>query len=133
MNLLLKREPSSQYSTLGTLYLDGQLFCFTLEDVVRDVKIPGETAIPAGKYEVILSFSHRFQRTLPELLNVSNYKGVRIHPGNRAVDTEGCILVGLSKDRDYIKSSRQAFAKLYLRIQEAVNKGDKVFIEIMNG
>ena len=130
MNLLLLRDKSSEFSTIGELFLDKQHFCWTLEDVVRDIKIPGETAIPAGIYEIELTFSHRFQRILPLLMNVPDYEGVRIHPGNRALDTEGCILVGLSKSRDFISSSNVAFAKLYLRIQGAINKGNGVVIEI---
>lgn len=130
MNLLLLRDKSSEFSTIGELFLDVQHFCWTLEDVVRDIKIVGETAIPAGTYEITLTFSHRFQRILPLLMNVVGYEGVRIHPGNRATDTEGCILLGLNKSRDFISSSKVAFAKLYLRIQDAINRGEKVMIEI---
>jgi hypothetical protein len=78
--------------------------CWTLEDVIREVpgqpvenwKIFGETAIPSGTYQALLNFSQHFQRDLPELLNVPGYAGVRIHGGNTAVDTEGCILVALN-------------------------------------
>lgn len=130
MKLLLLRDKSSEFSTIGELFLDERHFCWTLEDVVRDVKILGETAIPAGVYKIELTFSHRFQRILPLLINVPDYEGVRIHPGNRASDTEGCILVGLAKSRDFVSSSKVAFAKVYLRIQDAINKGEDVTIEI---
>lgn len=130
MKLLLLRDKSSEFSTIGELFLDERHFCWTLEDVVRDVKILGETAIPAGVYKIELTFSHRFQRILPLLINVPDYEGVRIHPGNRASDTEGCILVGLAKSRDFVSSSKAAFAKVYLRIQDAINKGEDVTIEI---
>lgn len=130
MKLLLLRDKSSEFSTIGELFLDERHFCWTLEDVVRDVKIPGETAIPAGMYKIALTFSHRFKKTLPLLIDVPDYEGVRIHPGNRASDTEGCILVGLTKSRDFVASSKVAFAKVYLRIQDAINKGEDVTIEI---
>lgn len=130
MNLILIRGKSSEHSTIGELFLATQHLCWTLEDVVRDVKIPGETAIPAGVYKIVLTFSHRFQRSLPLLLAVPDYEGVRIHPGNRASDTEGCILVGLAKSKDFVSSSKVAFARVYLRIQDAISKGEDVTIDI---
>ena len=83
--------------TIGKLYVDGQYFCDTLEDAVRDVKIAGKTAIPAGTYKVITSFSNRFCKIMPEILGVPNFTGVRIHSGNTAADTAGCVLVGENK------------------------------------
>jgi Family of unknown function (DUF5675) len=88
MLLEVKREPSAFGCTLGNLYVDGQYECFTLEDVVREVpeeavekwKVPGETAIPVGTYDVIVTLSNRFQRLLPLLMKVPGFEGVRIHP-----------------------------------------------------
>jgi len=117
MQLLLKREKSSEFSTIGSLFVDGVFECYTLEDVVRDKKIYGQTAIPAGTYKVSISFSNRFKRDLPILLNVPNYEGVRIHPGNTSADTEGCILVGESRSKDFIGNSKKAFDKLFLKIK----------------
>ncbi len=94
MNLKLLRKTFTEESTIGVLSVNGTAECFTLEDKVRAVKIPGKTAIPAGIYEVTITFSDRFQKPLPLLLNVPNFAGIRIHPGNTAADTEGCILVG---------------------------------------
>ncbi len=102
MNLRLIREPSFNGATLGSLYVDGHRFSETLEDEIREQpgvpvrvwKIPGETAIPEGRYRVGLSPSARFKMVLPILLDVPGFTSVRIHGGNAAADTEGCILVG---------------------------------------
>lgn len=130
MELTLVRDPSSLVSTIGRLAIDGIFECWTLEDVVRDgPKIPGKTAIPAGRYEVVVTFSQRFQRPLPLLLGVPHFTGVRIHPGNTDADTEGCILVGRTKGENFIGESRSAFSLLFLKLQQAVQR-EKVFIEI---
>jgi hypothetical protein len=99
MKLTLKRTAKKPTYTIGKLYIDGTYFCDTLEDTVRPagVKIPGQTAIPAGEYKVVLTVSNRFKRLLPEILNVPDFIGIRIHRGNTYKDTEGCILVGLNK------------------------------------
>jgi hypothetical protein len=87
------------------------------------------TAIPAGTYEVVINFSERFRRPLPLLLNVPNFTGVRIHPGNTDEDTEGCILVGKAKQPDLIGESRVAFEGLFTKLQDAAAR-EKIFIEI---
>jgi hypothetical protein len=132
MNLRVQRNTFTDASTIGELSIDGQFECFTLEDNVRPVKIHGETAIPAGKYEVTITFSERFQRQLPLLMNVKNFEGIRIHPGNTAANTEGCILVGTTKTADFIGNSRAAFNALFPKIEAAL-KQEKVFIEVVGG
>ena len=102
MFLEIKRFEYGTNYTIGKFYIDGVYHCFTLEDAVREVegqpveswKIKGETAIPKGTYKVVLDFSTHFQKTLPHILNVPGYEGVRIHQGNTDKDTEGCILLG---------------------------------------
>ena len=89
MELSLKRLWLSETTTVGTLAIDGTFECYTLEDKVREKKIKGITAIPAGRYKVIITESPRFKRPLPLQLNVPGFEGVRIHPGNDAGDTEG--------------------------------------------
>jgi len=81
-------------TTIGKLYLDGELFSWTLEDVVRPewIKIPKHTAIIKGEYKVTTSYSNRFKRIMPELLNVPQFTGIRLHGGNTHLNTEGCIL-----------------------------------------
>jgi hypothetical protein len=129
MQLQLTRKVFTDESTSGELSVDGAFECFTLEDTVRAEKIKGETAIPAGTYEIAVTFSNKFKKLLPLLLNVPNFEGVRIHPGNTPDDTEGCILVGQTEAEDFIGSSKLAFAPLFGKIQDAI-KSEKVFIEI---
>jgi hypothetical protein len=130
MDMLLTREPSSDECTLGELSVNGEFECFTLEDKVRPVKIKGMTAIPAGAYEVVVTFSERFKRPLPLLLNVPNFDGVRIHQGNTAKDTEGCLLVGKKKGKDAVLQSVLAFDALFAKIVEAAGR-EKIFIQIV--
>jgi hypothetical protein len=132
MNLKVLRKTFTQKCTLGDLLIDDVFECFTLEDCVRPVKIKGITAIPAGAYEVVINFSERFKKPLPLLLNVPNFDGIRIHPGNTDRDTEGCILVGQTKQVDSIGDSRKAFQALFSRMQEAAQK-EKIFLEVVNG
>ena len=130
MELRLKRDPSTANATTGELWLDGLVECFTCEDVVRPVKIKGETAIPAGRYQIKITPSARFKRDLPLLLNVPNFEGVRIHTGNTAEDTEGCILVGQEMLADGVTHSRDAFAHLFPKLRAALDAGEEVWISI---
>lgn len=133
MKLNLKRTEFTDISTIGELSIDGNFFCYVIEDSVRELKdlnndgdfddngegkIFGYTAIPIGEYEVILSYSNRFKKILPEILNVKGYKGVRIHPGNTSVDTEGCLLVGYTKSKNFVGNSRNAFNDLMIKLKE---------------
>lgn len=132
MNLRVLRKTFTEESTIGELSVNGAFECFTLEDKVRAVKIHGKTAIPAGIYEVTITFSDKFKKPLPLLMNVPNFAGIRIHSGNVAADTEGCILVGKTKSANAIGSSRVAFKSLFAKIEVALKK-EKVFIEVVGG
>ncbi|SEL11402.1 DUF5675 family protein [Nitrosovibrio tenuis] len=129
MELQVKRTDLTDESTIGELSVNGQFECYTLEDKVRPVKIAGKTAIPAGRYEVIINFSQRFGRPLPLVLNVPDFEGVRIHPGNTDEDTEGCLLVGDTKKPDFVGDSRVAFERLFKKLQIASGK-EKIYLEI---
>jgi hypothetical protein len=131
MELQLIRTERSGNSTIGELSVDGKFECYTLEDLERPVKIKGDTAIPVGRYEVIINQSQRFGRLLPLLLNVPEFEGVRIHPGNTATDTEGCILVGETKGEASIGQSRAAFQQLFDKLKIALER-EKIFIEIVS-
>jgi hypothetical protein len=129
MKLDLIRKEFTTTSTIGDLLIDGKFYCYTLEDMVRNKKIKGITAIPYGTYEVIINFSNRFQKQMPLLLNVPNFEGIRIHNGNTSEHTEGCLLVGFTKSRDFIGNSKSAFAQLMPKLQAGLKQG-KVFITI---
>lgn len=131
MQLTLKRKIYTTNSTIGELSVDGKFECFVLEDPVRPEKIKGETAIPAGTYGIIVTQSPRFKRLLPLLEDVPNYEGVRIHTGNTAANTEGCLLPGKTKSTDFVGRSRDAFNSLFPKINSAAKKGEKVSIEIV--
>jgi len=119
MKIDIKRLHKCENSVIGELTVDGLWECYTLEDVEREVKIKGETAIPKGTYKVIINESNRFKRLLPLLLDVPGFEGVRIHSGNTNHDTEGCILVGRTRSNDFIGQSRKAFDKLFEKMKKA--------------
>lgn len=136
MELELKTVFKDDEYTIGKLYIDGEYFCDTLEDTVREIKpdgtgkIKGMTAIPAGKYKVILNMSPRFKRILPRLLNVPHFEGVLIHRGNSAKDTDGCILVGKNTKKGFVLESAKYEIALIARLQDAVKLGEEITIEI---
>lgn len=128
MTLRVIRERTTAEATIGRLFVAGEPFCWTLEDAIRDVKIKDRTAIPAGTYEVRLTHSPRFERILPELLHVPNFVGVRIHAGNRHVDTSGCVLVGRQRGSTFIGQSQLALGALMAKLVEATD-GISITIE----
>ncbi len=135
MNLVLRRETVTELSTAGRLFVDNVFECYTLEDIVRleGQKVYGKTAIPAGKYKVVITQSARFKRDMPLLVDVRGFTGIRIHSGNTAEDTSGCILVGSYREgADVIRGSGSAFGNLYRRIQNALAWGENVEIEVFN-
>lgn len=138
LRLLLRRRPSGPVSTIGRLFdiskFETETFlCFTCEDVVRTKKIKDITAIFAGLYEIVITLSARFKRKLPLLLNVPEFDGVRIHPGNTAENTEGCILLGEGTDGTAVSGSQVACSRVQKMIEDAIASGGKVYIEIRNG
>ena len=136
MELKLNRIFLGSSATIGELYVDGEHIADTLEDRVRPEgeKIYGKTAIPEGTYEMVLSYSPRFKKILPEILNVPNFTGIRIHSLNKAEESEGCIGVGKwnGKDTNWISNSRKTFNKLFAILQEASDRGEKITITINN-
>lgn len=121
LSLRLIREPSRHGATLGVLFSDGAYLCWTCEDEIREVsgravsewKVAGQTAIPAGDYAIIVTFSQRFQQRMPLLVGVEGFEGVRIHPGNTAVDTHGCLLPGMARSEASVGGSRQAYDRIF--------------------
>lgn len=136
MELKLNRIFLSSSATIGELYIDKKYIADTLEDRVRPEgeKVYGKTAIPEGTYEVKLTYSPRFKKILPEILNVPNFSGIRIHTGNSSKDTEGCILVGTwdGEKEDWVGNSRIAFNELMSLLQKAADNKEKITITINN-
>ena len=140
MKLTLKRIALRSTYTIGRLYVDGNYFCDTLEDTVRDLnnngkfdngekKVYAKTAIPYGTYEIKWTYSPRFKKYTPQLMNVPSFEGIRIHSGNSSTDTEGCLLLGENKKVGMVLNSRATINKFYPLIKEACSNG-KVTIEI---
>lgn len=140
MKLTLKRIALRPTYTIGKLYIDDAYFCDTLEDTVRDTnksgkfdngeqKIKGKTAIPYGTYEIKWTYSPRFKKYTPQLMNVPSFEGIRVHAGNTSADTEGCLILGENKQVGKVLNSRATINKFYPIIKEACFNG-KVTIEI---
>lgn len=132
MEINVKRVFTCDKYTIGRLYVDGEYMCDTLEDcdrglddsmdekTIKRLKVYGKTAIPTGTYRVVLSYSSRFRKILPEILNVKGYSGVRIHTGNTPEDTLGCILVGRNTKKGMVTESRKTFEPLMVAIRRGV-------------
>lgn len=131
MKLLLIRKTFTELSTIGSLYIDGIFFCYVIEDKDRGLsqkislteialrKIWGKTAIPYGTYKVIISRSTRFRRDLPEILSVKGFEGVRVHRGNTAEDSSGCLIVGNSVGKNSVFNSTVAEEALLRKLRTA--------------
>ena len=140
MKLTLKRIALRPTYTIGKLYIDDVYFCDTLEDTVRDLnkngkfdngekKVYAKTAIPYGTYEIKWTYSPRFKKYTPQLMNVPSFEGIRVHAGNPSADTEGCLILGENKQVGKVLNSRATINKFYPIINEACSNG-KVTIEI---
>ena len=140
MKLTLKRIALRPTYTIGKLYIDDVYFCDTIEDTVRDLnkngkfdngekKVHSKTAIPYGIYEIKWTYSPRFKKYTPQLMNVPSFEGIRIHAGNTSADTEGCLILGKNKQVGKVLNSRATINKFYPIIRNACSNG-KVTIEI---
>ena len=142
MEIRVKRIARKDGYTIGQMSLNGSYFCDTLEDTDRGLKSTmseeeilskkrkGITAIPTGEYDVILTFSPKFKRVLPLLLNVPGYQYIRVHHGNLPSSTDGCLLVGENKVKGQIINSRATLEKLMSVLLECEKKKEKVTITI---
>ena len=151
MELILERIEKRKAYTIGRLsilkrvdddYLAGErevYFCDTLEPTWRDYahgayKVKGRSAIPEGRYAVVISYSPKFKAWLPILLGGPEFnrkwKGIRIHAGNTAKDTEGCILVGKNREVGKVLDSRIWLHRLKQKIVEAKGRGEAVWLTI---
>lgn len=136
MLIELERQVFTETSTTGAVKVDGAFICYSLEDKDRyleknpEAKVKGQSAIPAGKYQVVRTMSPRFKKMLPRLLDVHGFEGILIHTGNTAKDTDGCILPGMARLTNEVRDSKRAFQKLDALIKSALDRGERVTIRI---
>ena len=149
MEIAIVRKSDDKESTLGELYIDGNLFCATMEDTYRDIKIDGETRIPAGRYAI--GFRHGSPKGKHYLLkyqtagmiwlqNVPGFKYIYIHIGNSDKDTAGCILVGFQAITYYnvdapkqrVLESKDCYISLHSKVSAALLNKEEVFLTIVD-
>ena len=142
MELRLERKYRSNNYCIDKLYINNEYFSDALEDPdrsltdsmsleeIKRIKIKGNTCIPYGTYNVTITYSPRFKKNLPLINNVKGFDGIRIHSGNTPQDTEGCLLLGLNKVKGRVVDSKVTVNKFIDIVQKALNKGEKVTIEI---
>ena len=130
------RDKCEPTHTHGKLFVNNEFYCYTLEDTDRKleeggIKIPHETAIPLGTYNVLINMSPRFKKRLPLVNNVPGFSGIRIHPGNSANDSSGCILVGDKRENDKILNSVVTFNKLLELLEKTVASKESISLTIL--
>ena len=135
MKIDLHRKYKKDGYTIGKLSINGKSICDTLEDTDRELtsdmseeeikkrKVFGKTAIPVGEYKVVMTYSNRFKKQMPLLLDVKGFNGIRIHSGNTAEDTEGCILCGKNSEKGKVLNSKVFTELVYQHIRYGINEG----------
>lgn len=134
MRITLVRIANRPTYCIGKLYIDGVYFSDVIEDVDRGLddrmsleeilarKVKGETAIPTGIYEVTITYSPKYKKLMPLINNVKGYSGIRIHSGNTAKDTEGCLIVGKNTKVGMVTESRVTYNALFKRLSQTKSK-----------
>lgn len=146
MEIRLKRQRRGKNSTLSALSVDGIFRYFVPEDVdrglrsdmtaaqIKALKVPGKTAIPTGRYKIEITYSPKFKRMLCILIGVTGFSGIRIHPGNFIVQTDGCLMPGTTwwmQQGDFaVGNSRNACADLQHDIAAAILLGEEIWITV---
>lgn len=143
MDILVIRKKRTEICTIGELYINGAFFCYTLEDKDRGLKqtdsllinkakkVFGKTAIPTGVYSLAMTFSNRFKKYLPQILDVPAFEGIRIHAGNTSEHTEGCLLLGYQVEGESIFESRKAVED-FIKVVTSAEKTEKITITIQS-
>lgn len=139
MELELNSPVSVDHATISPLKIDGKYFSDILEDEVREItgrpvsewKVPGNTAIPAGRYKIIINMSAKFKKLLPLLIGVPGFEGIRIHSGRDIESTEGCLIPGHKTNDNLVTDSFSIKEKLQAKIQTAIDSGEEVYINIV--
>ena len=149
MELKLDRKYKKETYTIGNLYIDGRFECNVLEDKdrgltsnmsedeIRMKKVAGKTAIPTGRYRVIFSYSPRFGKCsyaingmIPLLIGVKGFTAIRIHGGNRAEDTDGCLIAGENKAKGMVLNSIKTCERVIGKMWTAYDYGSPIWITI---
>jgi hypothetical protein len=144
MELILERKVHNQDSTEGNLYVNGKWFCHTIEDKVRakpgewkkELKVYAKTAIPYGRYPVLVTWSNRFKRMLTGVFNVPDFEGIRIHNGSSEQSSAGCVIVSYKNDdgdgnKNKVLNEKAAMNDL-CRLVEDAQKKEKVYLTIVD-
>ena len=136
MKLKLTRDVFTDLSTTGKLTVDDEYFSFTLEDTDRKMeaggeKVYGKTCVPRGAYDVVLNFSNRYQKVMPQVMDVPGFEGIRIHAGNFHGDTNGCVLLGSTRSTDFVGNSMVTFDRLMGILEDAYDRQEPITLEIV--
>lgn len=157
MQLTVRRQYKKDAYTIGTLYIDGDKFCDTLEDkdrglfknmpisTIKELKVYGQTAIPTGCYKITLDVvSNKFSQypfyqevcngKLPRLLDVPGFDGILLHvaDGSKGADLLlGCIGIGENKIKGGLLNGKDVFRRLYTILQEALERNEEITINIL--
>ena len=145
MNIFIEEVGTTANSTGSQLFVDGRPFCFVLEDGYRDKKVPGETRIPPGRYQVLKHTNGKFYEKYTRdfghdfalhIANVPGFEWILFHIGNTTKDTRGCLLVNRNigvgaSPRDYVGSdSTSVYKLLYALVKAAFERGEEVWVDV---
>lgn len=143
LRLILRRVAFERTYTIGRLYANGKKICDTMEPhcvhctldstvgfIQRMKKVFGSVAIPVGTFDIVMSPSEKFHQLMPFLQDVHGFSGVMIHPGNYPRDTQGCILVGVNRQKGKLATSKRCFKKVQALIEDSLQSGEGVNITV---
>jgi hypothetical protein len=139
MEIVVHRAKNGEKACTGTLDINGEFECYTLEDPIRELgpngegKIFGQTGIPAGRYRVTITYSPHFGRPLPLVNDVPFFSGIRIHSANFSSQVTGCLAIGTQHlGDDYIAGGLIEAPRLEEKLYDALGNGEEVWIDYRN-
>lgn len=143
MEVLIDRKYKKSNYTIGDVYINGEWYCNSLEDTVRDggIKIPTETAIPGNghtingikapdHYSILWTYSPKFKRNMPLVFPVPCFEGIRIHKGKNERYSAGCILFGLNTIKGQLTKSEEICEDFYKLVKDCSDRGEKIILTI---
>ena len=129
----LFRQVRNVAFTLGLLVGGGSLAYYTVEDTVRPLvnctpttcvgKVPGLTAIPPGVYQIKDTYSPKYKKNVLQIMDVPGFQGIRIHSGNSADDTEGCLVLGKQRTLNGVAQSNLALIEFNAKVRDQLKSG----------